>query len=105
RPPSHSTRTLAYGANPLVFVTAETPPMPPRFRARGPELLDSAWDIENGREKTTGAADFFLATAAVALLLEGTGFCELPGAAGVREESLNTMGSLHAFASSCHEMR
>jgi hypothetical protein len=57
-------------------------PHAPKIPCQRPELLDSTWDIGNGREKTTGAADFFLATAAAALLLEGTGFCELSGAAG-----------------------
>jgi hypothetical protein len=73
---------LTYGANPLVSITAAPPA--PKIPCQRPELLGSTWDIENGREKTTSTADLFLATAAAALLLEGTGFCELPGAAGVR---------------------
>jgi hypothetical protein len=73
---------LTYRANPLVFVTAA--PHAPKIPWQRPELLGSTWDIENGREKTTSTADLFLATAAAALLLEGAGFCELPGAAGVK---------------------
>lgn len=81
---------FAFDENPCLWCKSAgirysgTPPTPPKISCQKPESLGSTWDIENGREKTTGTADFFLATAAAALLLEGTGFCELPGAAGVR---------------------
>ena len=65
------------------WYSLQRPPNAPQIPCQRPELLGSTWDIENGREKTTGAADFFLATAAAALLLHCTGFCQLSSAVGV----------------------
>src|SRR5450631_825209 len=59
-------RPLRIRREPLLMVqirwySLQRPPNAPQIPCQRPELLGSTWDIENGREKTTGAADFFLA--------------------------------------------